>query len=51
MPPIHDPDTCPCTYPCNRNKDCEACQRYHHANGSQTACERLMADSDSDDEA
>ena len=46
MTQIHDPDHCPCTYPCSRNKECEACQRYHHATGDQTCCERLAEDAD-----
>ncbi|MFW5699124.1 MAG: hypothetical protein ACOCYN_04640 [Planctomycetota bacterium] len=36
----YDPANCPCDHPCPRNRDCEACKRYHHGSGSQTACER-----------
>jgi len=29
---------CPCTYPCSRHGNCEACQKYHRTEGTKTAC-------------
>lgn len=38
---MHNPEFCPCkSTSCIRNKNCEACQAYHHANGGKTTCER-----------
>lgn len=41
QPVLHDPTQCPCPKAkCERNRNCEACQAYHHANGGLTRCER-----------
>ncbi len=35
---------CPCTWPCERHGDCDACKAYHHGQGQKTACEKLNRD-------
>jgi hypothetical protein len=31
-------NNCPCTYPCTRHGNCEACQEYHRKTSSSTCC-------------
>ncbi len=41
QPLLYDPAQCPCSNAkCERNRNCEACQSFHHARGGLTRCER-----------
>ncbi|MEX1307097.1 MAG: DUF6485 family protein [Eubacteriales bacterium] len=31
-------DQCPCTYPCDKHNNCQACVAYHRTRGEFPAC-------------